>query len=308
MEDTAGAGTDVVERRRAARCGLAVFFGLVIIFEAAVLATLIATGNPLWIYALMWSVAISSIVARLVLREGFSDVSFRWGGRATWWYIGFAFWFPLVVALVAWGITWLTGLAEFVPQATGLTASLVDGSSPLATFVVSVLLSATVGALVGAFTAAGEEIGWRGYMITRMIDAGVPRPLLVSGVVWGLWHLPLIFAGIIYADHPYVLLGAVVFVVSATSMNYVLSWVRLQTGSIWPPTLLHAAYNSITQSAFMAATVGGAVWIGGEVGIVLAAVLVLAAVIVCRCPWAMLRAPGEPIGSPSAAPARTHQP
>ena len=34
----------------------------------------------------------------------------------------------------------------------------------------------------------GEEIGWRGYMLTRLIAAGVPNAVLVSGVIWGLWH------------------------------------------------------------------------------------------------------------------------
>jgi membrane protease YdiL (CAAX protease family) len=32
---------------------------------------------------------------------------------------------------------------------------------------------------------SGEEIGWRGYMLTRLIDAGVPRPVLASGAIWG---------------------------------------------------------------------------------------------------------------------------
>jgi membrane protease YdiL (CAAX protease family) len=43
--------------------------------------------------------------------------------------------------------------------------------------------------------AAGEEIGWRGYMLTRLIDARVPAPILTSGIVWALWHLPLVLGG-----------------------------------------------------------------------------------------------------------------
>lgn len=302
MELTADTVADGSERRRTARRGLMIFFALVVVLEAVILTVIITTGNPLWIYALMWSVALSSIIARLVLREGFSDVSFRWGGRSTWWYVAFGFWFALVVGFVAWGAAWLTGIAEFGPQAQGLVASFVDGTSPVATFVVGLALSATVGTLFGMLSAAGEEIGWRGYMTIRMIDAGVPRPLLVSGIIWGCWHLPLIFAGIIFSEHPILLLAAVVFVVAATSMNYILSWVRLQTGSIWPCIVVHAAYNSIIQSAFMAATVGGAIWILGEVGIFVAAVLTVAAVLVCRRPWTMLRAPGEPMASMTVVP------
>lgn len=264
------------------------------ILEAVVLATILATGNPLWIYALMWSVAISSIITRIVLREGFSDISFRFGGRSTWWYVGFGLWVPLVVGFVAWGAAWITGIADFVPQAAGMTASFADGSSAIATFAVTLVLAATtVGTLFNMLSAAGEEIGWRGYMTARMIDAGVPRPLLVSGIIWGLWHMPLIFVGI-NPERPIVLVAAIVFVVAATSMSYILNWVRLQTGSLWPVVVLHGAHNSITQTAFIAATDGGAFWILVEVGVLVAVVITISAVIVCRKPWAMLRTPDDP--------------
>jgi membrane protease YdiL (CAAX protease family) len=76
----------------------------------------------------------------------------------------------------------------------------------------------------------------------------------------------------------------------------VLAWVRLQTGSIWPAIVLHAAYNSVIQSAFDPARDGeGSIWVGEEAGLLIAAVLVVAAVLVCRRPWRMLRAPGVPM-------------
>src|SRR3712207_7188827 len=52
-----------------------------------------------------------------------------------------------------------------------------------------------VGMVVGLVLAAGEEIGWRGYMLTRLIDAGVPRPVFASGLIWALWHVPLVLGG-----------------------------------------------------------------------------------------------------------------
>ena len=58
-----------------------------------------------------------------------------------------------------------------------------------------------VGMVDGLIFASGEEIGWRGYMLTRLIDAGVPRPVLTSGLIWGLWHVPLVLGGV-YAAGP----------------------------------------------------------------------------------------------------------
>ena len=83
-------------------------------------------------------------------------------------------------------------------------------------------------------------------MLTRLIDAGVPRPVLVSGLIWAGWHLPLIFAGI-YAAGPYPALSAVLFSVSITSVAYILARMRLETDSIRPVIFAHSAWNSIIQ-------------------------------------------------------------
>ena len=172
--------------RSQARRGLAIYFAVVVLLSA-VFEGIIITGNFLWVWALMWTPAVASVVARLVLREGFADVSFRFGGRRTWKFIGLALVFPIVIGLIAYGIAWTTGLAQFSPQPVGLVASLVgDSASPVVVFLIMLALAATIGTIFGALTAAGEEIGWRGYMLTRLIDAGVPRPVLASGLIWGL--------------------------------------------------------------------------------------------------------------------------
>src|SRR5829696_6734341 len=185
------------DAQRQARRGLAIYLAAVIVLTA-LFDVLVITFSPLWIGGLMFAPAAASVVARLALREGFADVSFRFGGRRTWKMILLAVLFPIIVGLVAYGMAWVTGLARFDPQPpAGLAATLVGAvtTSPVMMFVMLILL-ATVNILPASFFAAGEEIGWRGYMLTRLIDAGVPRPVLVSGLIWGLWHIPLILAGV----------------------------------------------------------------------------------------------------------------
>src|SRR3954447_9674246 len=70
------------DTQRQARRGLAIYLAVVVVLTA-LFDVLILTFSPSWIFALMWSPAASSVVARLVLREGFADVSFRFGGRRT---------------------------------------------------------------------------------------------------------------------------------------------------------------------------------------------------------------------------------
>jgi membrane protease YdiL (CAAX protease family) len=271
--------------RRTARRGLAIYFALVVVISGSLEAYYIfinpeLLGTLFGLLALMWSPAVASVIARLVLREGFSDVSFRFGGLRTlpWYALGLGV--PLAVGILAYGGAWLTGLVGFQGGAGA--------------FLVGLVSAATWITIYGFIFTAGEEIGWRGYMLTRLIDAGVPRPVLVSGLIWALWHLPLILAGI-YAAGPYPALSAVLIVVSFTSAAYIFARMRLETGSIWPVIFAHSAWNSIIQGPFDGATKGAnaALWTG-ESGILTLIVLVVLSVLVSRGTWTYIRSlPGR---------------
>jgi membrane protease YdiL (CAAX protease family) len=281
---TEAAALSPPDLRRAARRRLAVFFVIVVVLSGAIEAYIIMNpeffGTLLGVLALMWSPALASVIARLVLREGFSDVSFRFGGLRTlpWYALGLGV--PLAVGILAYGAAWLTGLVG------------LQGSA--GAFLVELVSAATWITIYGFIFTAGEEIGWRGYMLTRLIDAGVPRPVLVSGLIWAGWHLPLIFAGI-YAAGPNPALSAVLFVISVTSISFVFARMRLETGSIWPVIFAHSAWNAIIQGPFDGATTGAnaALWTG-ESGILTVIVIVVVAVIVSRGSWTYIRSlPGR---------------
>jgi uncharacterized protein len=296
--------------RLRARRGLMIYFGMLVPLSAVFQVLLVETGNGVWVIPLMWSPAAASVVARLVLREGFTDVSFRVGGRRGWQAILMAVVFPLVIGLTAYGIAWMIGLARFDPRPGGLAAQLAaDSASPVVAFLVMLAVATTVGTVVGTLTAAGEEIGWRGYMLTRLIDAGVPRPILISGLIWGLWHVPVVL-GAGYAAGPSPAASAVLLVVLATAFGFVFARLRVETGSVWPAIILHAAWNSIIQSAFDAARIGGdrshlhddASWWVGESGVLTVSALIIAAVVFSQGRWTIRR---EPEARNAAGPART---
>ena len=134
-------------------------------------------------------------------------------------------------------------------------------------------------------------------MLTRLIEGGIPCPVLVSGVIWGLWHVPLIVTGLYVASGQQSMVVTLsVFMVGATAFAFVLARFRSQTGSIWPVIVLHGAWNSVIQSAFDPAVAGpGApLWLG-ESGILVALTLVGAALLISLGRWRMLGAPGQPL-------------
>lgn len=277
--------------RLRARRGLLIYFA-VLVPLSAVFEALMIRGSLSWVLALMWTPAAASVVARLVLREGFGDVSFRLGGRRGWKAIGAALVFPIITGLIAYGIAWTTGLVQFDPKLIKLaTPYLGVTPSPAVTFMINIVIAVTIITIYSVRTAAGEEIGWRGYMLTRLIDAGLPKPILISGLIWGFWHVPLILGGV-YLVGPPPLLAAALWMVTATAFSFVFARLRLATGSVWPAITLHSAWNAVIQTAFDPASTsaGAELWIG-ESGILVALTMIIAAVLIS--PRSLAREPGK---------------
>ncbi|MGE0443296.1 MAG: CPBP family intramembrane glutamic endopeptidase [Gemmatimonadales bacterium] len=270
-----------------ARRGIILYLGLVIAASAVVEGRIITSGgglsdHGLLLLLLMWVPGLSSLVCRAVLREGVADVSFRLGGRAGAESLAMAWLFPVLVGFVAYGIAWGTRLARFSPPPLPGRPD----AGPVLALGGHLGLALTAGLLEPAFLGFGEELGWRGYLLTRLVRARVPVPLVVSGLIWGLWHTPLILSGQ-YATGPNRWLSAGLFLLSVAGAGVLIGWLRLRSGSVWPAVLAHGSWNVVIQGVFNRATVGAepggaaALWIG-ESGVLVIAVLLTAAGLVLR--------------------------
>lgn len=95
----------------------------------------------------------------------------------------------------------------------------------------------------GAHFLFGEEFGWRGYLLPRLVPlGGVPAALLV-GLVWGFWHAPLIVLDDFnYPGYPW--LGVPMMMLFCILLSIIFAWLRFRSCSVWPPTLAHAAVNA----------------------------------------------------------------
>lgn len=223
------------------------------------------------------SPALASIITRWIRREGFADVSFRLHGNRMSSAFLLALALPLGVGTIAYGFAWLTGLARFDPPAFPFAVT-----PPLAQFVVNLLSTALLGLFLLFPSSSGEEIGWRGYLLPRLIDARIPQPVIVSSLIWGAWHLPVVFAGV-YAVGPSRWITGLGLMVATLAFGSIISWLRLQTGSVWPCIIAHITWNSVINGGFTLATQNAEenLWVG-ETGILVAVTLVFAAFILAR--------------------------
>jgi membrane protease YdiL (CAAX protease family) len=95
--------------------------------------------------------------------------------------------------------------------------------------------------LVGALVTFGEEFGWRGYLLPRLMPLGQNWAILLSGVVWAAWHLPL---NLLYGVNGGVQ-GFPFWLVWTIGLGAVLGWLRLRAQSVWPAAIMHAQVDTL---------------------------------------------------------------
>ncbi|MFC5826510.1 type II CAAX prenyl endopeptidase Rce1 family protein [Nonomuraea insulae] len=102
---------------------------------------------------------------------------------------------------------------------------------------------------LGMVLTFGEEFGWS-YLLPKLLPLGLGRGLLISGVIWGVFHAPFTLQGYHYPGMPGAL-AVLAFTIASVLFGALLGWLRLAAGSIWPAVVAHAAANLIA-SAFPA--------------------------------------------------------
>ena len=158
-----------------------------------------------------------------------------------------------------------------------------------------------VGSVINTVPALGEELGWRGYLFPRLRDLlGPAGAVLVLGIIWGVWHAPLILLGYNYPTNPP--LGVLAMIVPSIGLGALLAWLTERGGSVWQAALGHGTYNAAVGgflvmfgtagqqvNTFEASVMG---WAGWPVWAVVVAVLLLTGA---------LRRPAQNIGRDSVS-------
>lgn len=206
-------------------------------------------------------------------------------------YFALAIVVPVFIILVALPIGSLIGVyqADF----TGFSAFReviaaqeeqlgVEIPIPIETLVALQFVNVLIGGVINMIPAAGEEIGWRGYLLPKLLPLGPVPAVLISGVIWGIWHAPLLLLGYNYPGAP-----GWLAVLSMCGMCIVVGaifgWLRLRSNSVWPAALAHGTFNAAAGLSFVfaasteapdttQATILG--WTGWIVPLVIVAVLV----------------------------------
>ena len=198
-------------------------------------------------------------------------------------YISFKFnkWFiiagivPIVFAFMTLGINLLFPGVSFSATAEGLLSRLSAEEAaavaeqmakfpPAVFMLISVAQALIAGYTINTFFAFGEELGWRGYLLRELQDKKFLYVSLITGVVWGLWHFPLILIGHNYPDYP--VAGVGMMVVFCILLSPVMTYIVIKSKSVITAAIFHGTINAIAGITILY-IVGGNGIINGAHGI-----------------------------------------
>jgi len=244
--------------------GIAWLTGLVIYLTGGLAHSIeIAPGITLALLLLagpyMWSPAIASILTRIITREGWQGSLLRPRFKRAWLFWLAAWVLPAVMTIAGAAVYYLLFSSQFDPELRQLQSMLpTQAVLPWVFVLIQTVQAIILSPLINGFFTFGEEFGWRGYLLPKLMPLGGRKAVLVSGVIWGAWHWPVIAMGhnygLDYAGWPW--LGMLAMVWFTLVAGIFLSWVTLRGASVWPAVIGHAAINGIAGIAILPQVLG----------------------------------------------------
>lgn len=194
------------------------------------------TLGPLY----MFTPAVAGLVVCLSNNIALTDVGLR-VGRRRWLVIAAISWPPiaLFIALLSTAVPGVSFDLSVIPAELGVPPTL--GWIIIGTIAVIAIMVAE-GATINAVLGFGEEFGWRGYLLWELAPLGFWKASLVIGTVWGLWHMPLLIAGLNYPSFP--LIGVAGFTITCIVMSPIYTYLVVKSGSVLPAAIFHGVFNA----------------------------------------------------------------
>ena len=236
----------------------------------------LGNGGGRYTLGLMWCPALAGMLTLRLNGRSIADLGWKWGETK---YQLWSWFIPLLYASIAYAIVWIAGFGAFgnPDYYAALVSQMHLGGPPWISIVLGTFLTGTIGMARSVSSALGEEIGWRGFLVPELSKTfSFTTTALISGIVWSLWHYPILIFGDYNAGTP-TWYGLTCFTVMIVSGSFVFAWMRLKSGSLWTGAILHASHNLYIQAILTPLTrdTGKTKWFIDEFGCVVPIISIL---------------------------------
>lgn len=259
------------------RRALRVFFIITILVSIVWETAYIVNPQSVFLLLLMWTPGTAGIIASKIYYKGENALGIRFCKLR---YILAGILIPVFYLTVSYVGAWAILKDSTVGMDTlaiylGYTS--MNENGPVSLYIAIVIL---VGLLSSCLSAMGEELGWRGFLYPIMERVmGRKKAILLGGLIWAVWHMPLMVTGWYQADTQLVY-GLLTFAIEIVLMSIIMSWLRIKTNSFLPALLIHASHNLFDQMVFqLLSTERYVPYLAGEQGIL--TILVIAIIAGC---------------------------
>ena len=181
----------------------------------------------------------AAVITRLITERNIKKIGWKFGKSK---YLLFSLAVPIIFGIVVYGFAWITNIGIVKgPIKIGIGSGLPK-SLDLIIFCIIGLITRSIGAF-------GEEVGWRGFLTPRLYKLTNMRTTsIVIGIIWLVWHIPLMlmtnYAG------GFSILKIVISTFSLVSISFMMTWLRIKSGSLWIGVFYHASHNFFIQNVF----------------------------------------------------------
>lgn len=210
----------------------------------------------------MWGPALANIITRLLTREGGESVLLWPKIKRGWPYWIIAWFLPALLTILGAALFYWIFPVYYDPEATlfmSQISALAGQEMPFSAMTlisIQVFQALLLAPILNAISAFGEEFGWRGYLQPKLMPLGGRKAVMITGIIWGVWHWPVIMMGynygFDYSGAPW--LGPLAMVWFTLVNGIIFGWLTIKAGSVWPAVIAHGALNGIASvgSLFLA--------------------------------------------------------
>ncbi len=203
--------------------------------------------------AIMFIPMTSAIVVQKFYKEPIKPlgISFKIN---RWWLV--AWLLPPLIAFATMGISFLIPEVTYSPDIAGFferfegiipPEQLQQMKEQMAIFPIHIFWIALIQGLIAGITinavaGFGEELGWRGFLLREFGHMGFWKSSAIVGLIWGIWHAPLILQGHNYPQNP--VIGVFMMIIFCLLLSPILAIVRLRSKSVIAAGIFHGSLNA----------------------------------------------------------------